>query len=208
MSTQHERLRRARIEAGYKRATDAIKKFNFPGPAYKGNENGNAVYGYEAAKRYGKAFGVVPAWLYDDDYRGPMRPGGDPAEDGIPILGTVSAGGESYTLWDYEPGVVNERLPIVMAGAEMALPIKGDSMFPRFKEGEYAIAGSISLSPKDWIGRDVVAQVADGRVVLKQLWRCPTGRWTLTSINPLNRPIEDVDIDWVRPVISNLILPS
>ncbi len=135
-----------------------------------------------------------------------FRSPADDQSDGIPVLGSVAANGESYHLWDYDPSVINERLPMLVKGAEMALPIKGDSMFPRFKDGEFAIVGGIATEPARWIGRDVVVRISDGRIVLKELARCPTGKWTLESVNPMHRRIEDVDIDWIRPVISNLIV--
>lgn len=201
---QGKRLREAR-EAKFETATEAwntIKRHVKVGlQTYIQHENGTR--GYKAhAKDYAHALDVDASWLLWGTGEAEAEPAG------IPILGQVSAGGETYTIWDYDPTVINERLPIFIRGAEMALPVRGDSMFPRYKEGEYVIAGAMSYDIERWIGRDVVAQVADGRIVLKELWRCPTGRWTLESINPMYRRIEDVNLDWVRPVLSNLILPN
>lgn len=163
-------------------------------------ENGRAKKNFTQAwlEDVARALGVS---VYELQYTDPANE----SSEGIPVLGAVAANGETYHLWDYDPSVMVERLPVAMGGAEMALPIKGDSMFPRFKEGEYAIVGAPITDPEQWVGRDVVARVSDGRVVLKELARCPTGRWTLESVNPMFRRIEDVDLDWIRPVISNLI---
>ena len=181
-------------EAGYGKSTISML------------EAGNRELSAESHQAIADALGIATFALLlppaDDRHDKALK------EDGIPVLGQVAANGESYHLWDYDPGVVVDRLPIMMRGAEMALPIKGESMFPRFKEGEYAILGPILDDPSAWIGEDVVAQIDDGRIVIKILERCPTGRWTLTSVNPMFKRIEDVDLEWVRPVISTLMRPN
>jgi transcriptional regulator with XRE-family HTH domain len=57
------RLKRARIEAGCATAIEAARRFGWNPNTYKSNENGNATFGYEAARAYAAAFGVTAAWL-------------------------------------------------------------------------------------------------------------------------------------------------
>lgn len=160
-------------------------------------ERGERDLSAESSLRISQALGVAADSL--------LRHPETDQDAGVPILGSVAANGETYHIWDYDLSVITDRLPMVVKGAEMALPIKGDSMFPRFKDGEFAIVGAIASDPSFLVGRDVVARISDGRIVIKELARCPTGRWTLESVNPMHRRIEDVDLEWIRPVISNLI---
>lgn len=65
MSDRGERLRQARINAGFERPADAAARFGWNVNTYKSNENGNGTFGFKKAKEYAKAFGVRPEWLYD-----------------------------------------------------------------------------------------------------------------------------------------------
>lgn len=62
MSMSH-RLKQARLEAGYRSATDAIAKFKFNSSAYRAHENGQNNFKIDAAEKYAKAYGVSSAWL-------------------------------------------------------------------------------------------------------------------------------------------------
>lgn len=65
MSEQGDRLRRARIAAGFKTAAAAARRFNFRANTYKSNENGHAPFSYAAAREYALAYAVSAEWLYD-----------------------------------------------------------------------------------------------------------------------------------------------
>ena len=58
-----DRLKHARVTAGFKTAAAAIEHFNWPSSSYRAHENGQNDYGPEAASKYGKAYGVSAAWL-------------------------------------------------------------------------------------------------------------------------------------------------
>jgi SOS-response transcriptional repressor LexA len=62
---QGERLRRARIDAGFAGPSEAAQRFGWSPNTYKSNENGNATFSFKKATTYAKAFGVEPQWLYD-----------------------------------------------------------------------------------------------------------------------------------------------
>lgn len=59
----YKRLRKARLEAGYKSATAAIRSCGWPNSTYRAHENGQNNFKPETAELYGKAYGVSPAWL-------------------------------------------------------------------------------------------------------------------------------------------------
>jgi phage repressor protein C with HTH and peptisase S24 domain len=58
-----DRLRNARIDAGFSSATAAAKAIGVALGTYSGHENGSRAISNEAAKTYGRHFHVRPAWL-------------------------------------------------------------------------------------------------------------------------------------------------
>lgn len=59
----NERLRNARLAAGFVSATDAIDYCKWKGSTYRAHENGQNNFNVEYATRYGKAYGVSASWL-------------------------------------------------------------------------------------------------------------------------------------------------
>jgi hypothetical protein len=59
----NDRLRNARMAAGFASATDAIEYCKWKGSTYRAHENGQNNYNAEYATRYGKAYGVSASWL-------------------------------------------------------------------------------------------------------------------------------------------------
>ena len=62
-SEMNERLRNARLAAGFVSATDAIEYCKWKGSTYRAHENGQNNFNVEYATRYGKAYGVSASWL-------------------------------------------------------------------------------------------------------------------------------------------------
>jgi hypothetical protein len=69
----NERLRNARIAAGFASATDAIDYYKWRGSTYRAHENGQNNFNVEYATQYGKAYGFSASWLLI----------GDGSEDGV-----------------------------------------------------------------------------------------------------------------------------
>jgi hypothetical protein len=65
MEKPYERLRQARVAAGFKSASAAAREFGWGEAAYRHHENGTRGYGVEQAVQYGEAFKVSPTWLLD-----------------------------------------------------------------------------------------------------------------------------------------------
>ena len=59
----NERLRNARIAAGFASATDAINYCHWRGRTYRAHENGQNNFDPNTAAEYAKAYGVSTAWL-------------------------------------------------------------------------------------------------------------------------------------------------
>lgn len=78
------RLRKARESAGYRNATEAARSIGVNVVTYTAHENGGREYDRKAARLYGTAFGVDPAWLI---FGGPSAEGATskPMKGGAPL---------------------------------------------------------------------------------------------------------------------------
>lgn len=63
MSEMAERLKQARMDAGYRTTRDAAASLGIAYPTYAGHENGNRAFDIEAAKIYARKFRVSLEWL-------------------------------------------------------------------------------------------------------------------------------------------------
>jgi len=189
MSENHaiaERLRRARIAAGYSSAEAAAQALGLPPQSYRNNENGSrGIRSGGKAERLAKFFRVSLEWLIAG--RGDMY--GE--RMGIPIVGLVGAGSSVEPVGDTAaaepPG--NISLP---EGQHLAgLVVRGDSQWPRFLEGEIILFDTRTRSPAELVNQYAVVDLDDGRRMIKKLARTGrVGHWTLLSHN---REPETVD---------------
>ena len=60
-------LKKARIVAGYKTATDAIHKFGWKASIYRAHESGSLEYDIETAMTHAKAYGISLSYLGFDE---------------------------------------------------------------------------------------------------------------------------------------------
>ncbi|MEG8021821.1 hypothetical protein [Sphingomonas aerolata] len=140
-----ERLREARVQAGYASAAAAAAAFGFGVSTLTSHENGTRGYDIDAAVRYGRAFKVNPGRLLGLDtidtpaFRMPR----EPASKMIEVIGAVEAGvwrertewpeSERYEIEAGHSVVPNvERFGLVVEGYSM------DKVFPRFRTGMYS----------------------------------------------------------------------
>jgi len=65
--TMNERLKRARLTAGYRTASDAINRFGWRGSTYRAHENGQNQFDATTATTYARAYGVNAGWLLTGD---------------------------------------------------------------------------------------------------------------------------------------------
>lgn len=129
MGEQGDRLRSARISAGYSTAQAACDAFGWQAGAYRHHENGTRSFDIHAAKRYARAFKVNAGWLLAlDVLRAP--PLLADADETLEIAGIVQAG-----IWRAEVSLPQEdryRIkvgPPPVAGAErFAVRLEGASM--------------------------------------------------------------------------------
>jgi DNA-binding XRE family transcriptional regulator len=78
MSTIHERLKAARIKAGFGSATEAADAFRWKKSTYMGHENGDRSPRRTTAERYATAFRTTPGYLLFGTKPGATPHGLDP----------------------------------------------------------------------------------------------------------------------------------
>lgn len=198
MTGPHDRLRRARIEAGFETAAAARERFGWAVGTYPHNENGNASFSYKRAKEYAHAYGVRVEWLMDGI--GPMRDGEEPM---CRIIGAVGAdpGGEVIQTTG-QPALDMVPPPPGGSGDEVALEVRGHSMRGFADDGALVYISDQRTPPTpDMFNQVVLVETEDGRVLLKRLRRGSHSEvYDLESIN--GPPLEDQRLVWAAHVVA------
>jgi phage repressor protein C with HTH and peptisase S24 domain len=189
MSEPHERLRAVREKAGYATAADAARAMGVNATAYFNHENGWRGL-TRAAERYARFYRVSLEWLLTG--RGePSRAA--PTRIDVPVMGRVGAGAVVDRPDDVAAGLPLDDLTLQLDG-DFALEVVGDSMYPRFMEGEQLIVDGRSVPPSSLLDTYAVVQIEDdGRRLVKKIRRGrKIDRFTLWSHNAPD--IEEVRI--------------
>lgn len=201
MSERHDRLRQARIDAGFKTQAEAVRRYGWNANTYKSNENGNAPFSFDQATHYGKAYGVQAEWLYSGK-------GAKKADAGVPIIGRVGADAEGRVLRTVGQAA-NDSAPLPTGGTtdSVALEVDGHSMRGFADDGALVYFENQHTPPtEDMIGEVVVVQVAgagdesdDEDVLVKRLQRgSGAGLYNLESI--VGPTLQDVRVRWAAEI--------
>lgn len=181
----HIRLREARRAAGYETAAAAADAMGAGRAAYTHHENGTRRF-LQEAERYAKFFRVDLDWLLTG--RGEMR-GKRPS---IPIMGIVAAGSSVIPVTDATGDQELGDIELPERGRIAALTIKGDSMYPRFLDGEHILYDPTPTIPQKLLNCYAVVSTLDGRMMIKMLKASrAVGKFSLWSHNA---PEEDVEL--------------
>ena len=127
----HQRLRFAREQAGFARASDAARAMGIEEPTYLGHENGSRGLS-RAAARYARFFGVSLDWLIDG--RGELSLAGGEARFSTTVEATA-AGPEA-------------PLPVPPRNAEVGGPARFGARIPAYgqavggRDGEFILNGN------------------------------------------------------------------
>ena len=156
-----DRLQRARQHAGYATTRAAAAAFGWNPNTYKSHENGKRGIRRDMAERYGRAFGVSPAWILTGENppdfaeqnfklnipRVPTRK--------IPKISYVAAGSFTEISDPYAEGFGEEWVSVDdsdIGPRAFALEVEGESMLPEFKPGEVIIIDpDASIKPGDYV---------------------------------------------------------
>lgn len=193
MDTSADRLRKARIAAGYETAVLAAEAHGWNKNTYSSNENGNAPFSYKKAKDYAAAYGVRVEWLADGV--GPMRGGL------VEIIGSVGANAEGSVAFS-EGDAPREYVPVAPGGTDRAVALKvvGHSM-RGFADNGALVYFERQFTPPtpDMMGHVVVLETTDGQVLVKRLLKGDVaGRYDLESI--AGPRLENQELRWAAHI--------
>lgn len=201
MGDSSERLKQARMRAGFKSARAAALKFGWTPSTYASHENGQTPeVPRDAAIVYARAFRVSPSWILTGE--GPMA-----AQNMVRIMGRIGTGAEISPDLEQVPeeGLDEVELPMPVGPDAIAFEVVGMSMSPRYDPGTLIICANRDRNPEQFVGQEVAVRTASGARYLKKL-RAGTkkGVFTLESFNA--EPIMNVRLVWVGEILA--IIPA
>jgi transcriptional regulator with XRE-family HTH domain len=121
------------------------------------------------------------------------------------ITGIVGLGEVIEWIGDSDMSLGEVELPFPVKQGCVALEARGDSQFPRVKNGEILIVYFNGRTAADMIGEEAVVRLRDGTYLMKTIRRgYEPGLFNLESHNAPTR--ENVEIDQVASVVA--IIPS
>ena len=199
-----QRLRRARMEAGFARGADAVERFGWNRNTYKSNENGAAPFSFDQAKAYAAALGVGAEWLYDG--AGPMRPGKAPKRTAatprprqVPIVGYVAAGSRTHLFSHGQGPLGRVDGPEHATGKTVAVEVRGESLGAFFRDWLVFYDDVRSPVTPDLHHKLCVVGLSDGRILLKKIQPSRTdGVFHLLS--QTEEPLMDQKVGWAAAV--------
>lgn len=127
----------------------------------------------------------------------------------ITVIGKIGAGSHIELADDYQKGAglySIERPAWVPAKGYAAAQIDGSSAEPWALDGDIVFWSRKAIAVMDDdLGRPVVAELEDGRVMLKRLASSSKpGCWSLLSINPTHPNLLDVRLRWSARALAPL----
>lgn len=179
-----ERLKKAREGAGYDSASSAARAYGWPEARYRHHENGQRNFRRPDAITYAKVLKTTPEWLmFGKD--GPAT---------IRIYGHVGPGQLVTPVGEGEQTEIDPPPGVSIAAA--ALMVRGESLWPRYFDGDMLIFDD-HMPPSRAAGEECVVKMTDGSKLVKVV----RFRDNIVSLESHNAaPIEDADIEWVAPI--------
>lgn len=175
--------------ADFATAADAARRFHWPLSTYRSHENGSRGFSTAQAREYARAFRVSPEWLLFGTGNGARRP--------VPLVGTVGAGAAVFPIDD--GGSLDDIEPPPGVGPDaVAVRVTGNSMYPRYMDGDLLIYDRHD-SADAANGQECVVSLADGRKLVKIVRHQPArGTIILESWNA--EPIFDAQVEWMAVI--------
>lgn len=202
MNEPHERLQKARAEAGYAEATAAAAAMGVTPSTYMGHENGHRGFG-RSARRYAEFFHVSLEWLLTGKgaARRAKTPTNDRPQPTVPLVGYVGAGAAT-TFFPQDNGHLDDvPAPDGSSDATVAVEIRGNSLGSFFDRWIVYYDDVRRPVTSDLINKLCVVGLDDGRILIKKIQRGKT-RGYHHLLSQTEDPIFDVVIEWAARVKS------
>jgi DNA-binding XRE family transcriptional regulator len=193
-----DRLKKARIEAGYESAAKAARAFGWTPSAYTHHENGTRGVSPDLAREYAKAFRKPVEWLLYGT--APKKAANDDKPRTVELVGYVGAGAETHFFSD-QGKIDDVPAPEGASDETVAVEIRGESLGPLFDRWLVFYDDVRRPITQDLIGKLCVVGLSDGRILIKQIKKARGGKHyhLLSNTEP---PILDVEIEWAAKVIN------
>lgn len=193
--TMGDRLKLARVKAGYDSARKAAIAFGWPTSTYGAHENGQNNFSPEEAEKYASAFDVDDAWLLTGRGR-------QAEEQTVKVIGRIGAGGSIDTSTE-QIGVDDPLYEIRVSGLliddPIAYEVMGESMVPRYDDGDIVIVSARGVEIDNIVSREAAVRTRDDARYLKIVEEgSKPGLYDLISHNA--RPIRDAEVVWASRV--------
>lgn len=189
-----ERLRKARIAAGFKSARNAAVENGWKESSYAAHENGQNGFDADGATKYGRAFKASAAWL--------MTGEGPAAKQNIAkVMGRIGAGAEILPEVEQVPpdGLFEIEVPFPIPDDAQAYEVQGDSMWPRYDDRDIVICWRFGENIEDVLGWEAALLTTTGKRYLKRI--IAGSRKGLVDLESFNAPvIRGVRIEWAARV--------
>lgn len=194
----HERLRRARIEAGFESAVDAARAYGWNEATYRSHENGIRGLLKEPAERYARAFKKPVEWLLFGKNQRPTEAASTEDTATVPLVGYVGAGAETHFFSD-QGELDRVRAPDGSTEDTIAVEIRGDSLGSFFDRWLVFYDDVRRPVTSDLIGPLCVVGTEDGRILIKKIQRS-RAKGLFHLISQTEPPILDIGIEWAARV--------
>lgn len=197
MGEPKDRLKEARIRAGFKNATEAARRHKWSIDTYRSHENGMRGLSRKAAVKYGKQFKVSAGWLlYGED---PAQALSTKKRTTVPLVGYVGAGAEAHLFAEGQGPFEDVSAPEDATDDTVAVEIRGDSLGSFFDRWLVYYDDVRRPVTSDLLGKLCVVGLADGRTLIKKIIRGQRrGLFTLNS--QFEPPIYDAIVEWAARV--------
>lgn len=181
-----DRLRNARMSAGYERAIDAINAFGWSKQYYQ-HERGEREPSKGALEKYARAFNVSIDWLQTGRGRGPG------SQNRVALVGRVITGAFVKEFEASSRRETVEKSPDDTESIAAAI-VDGSELFPSYRKGD-VIYWRAPEDPELLIGQECMITLLDGRRVIAGLEKgSRPGRYTLVSYVSGIPPLRDAEI--------------